>query len=125
MQALQCAESLLITHRLDACTEGLLVVGRNRPFVQHFNRLLQRPGAVRKFYKALTQHPPPTGASFAEVKCMHNWYRNCNQNLVMLVLHLCTTCVKLSASKQARTTQKLHAARLCCCKLQPSRQTGP
>ncbi|DBA92790.1 TPA: hypothetical protein ACH3X1_002981 [Trebouxia sp. C0004] len=60
-QALQCAESLLITHRLDACTEGLLVVGRNRPFVQQFNRLLQRPGAVRKFYKALTQHPPPTG----------------------------------------------------------------
>ncbi|DBB13532.1 TPA: hypothetical protein ACH3X3_000574 [Trebouxia sp. C0006] len=60
-QALQCAESLLITHRLDACTEGLLVVGRNRPFVQHFNRLLQQPGAVRKFYKALTQHPPPTG----------------------------------------------------------------
>ncbi|DBA66437.1 TPA: hypothetical protein ACH3X2_002415 [Trebouxia sp. C0005] len=60
-QALQCAESLLITHRLDACTEGLLVVGHNRPFVQHFNQLLQRPGAVRKFYKALTQHPPPVG----------------------------------------------------------------
>ncbi len=72
MQALQCAESFLITHRLDACTEGLLVVGRNRPFVQQFNRLLQRPGAVRKFYKALTLHPPPIGASSSEVICMHD-----------------------------------------------------
>ena len=97
MQALQCAESLLITHRLDACTEGLLVVGRNRPFVQHFNRLLQQPGAVRKFYKALTQHPPPTGASSAEVICMHNCYHYCNKNLAMSVLHLCSTCVRLSA----------------------------
>ena len=97
MQALQCAESLLITHRLDACTEGLLVVGRNRPFVQHFNRLLQRPGAVRKFYKALTQHPPPTGASFAEVTCMHDCYRKYNQNLAMLVLY-CQT-LRFKASK--------------------------
>ncbi len=97
MQALLCAESLLITHRLDACTEGLLVVGRTRPFVQHFNRLLQRPGAVRKFYKALTQHPPPTGASSAEVICMHNCYHHRNQKLAMLVLHLYSTCVSLCA----------------------------
>lgn len=90
MQALQCAESLLITHRLDACTEGLLVVGHNRPFVQHFNQLLQRPGAVRKFYKALTQHPPPVGASPIEMLCM----RNCYQNLAILVLCFCTTYVK-------------------------------
>ena len=97
MQALQCAESLLITHRLDACTEGLLVVGRNRAFVQHFNQLLQQPGAVRKFYKALTQHPPPIGASSAEVACMCNCYHNCYQTLAMLLLHLCSTCVKLFA----------------------------
>ncbi|KAL3148480.1 hypothetical protein ABBQ38_013923 [Trebouxia sp. C0009 RCD-2024] len=60
-QALQCKEPLLITHRLDACTEGLLVVGRTLAFVQHFNRLLQQPGGVRKHYKALTQKPPPLG----------------------------------------------------------------
>ena len=60
-QALQCKQPLLITHRLDACTEGLLVVGRHVAFVQHFNKLLQQPGAVEKFYKALTQYPPPSG----------------------------------------------------------------
>lgn len=63
LQALQCKQPLLITHRLDACTEGLLVVGRSLAFVQHFNKLLQEPGAVRKYYKALTQQPPPLGAA--------------------------------------------------------------
>ena len=63
LQALQCKQPLLITHRLDACTEGLLVVGRTLAFVQHFNKLLQEPGAVRKYYKALTQQPPPLGAA--------------------------------------------------------------
>lgn len=36
-------------------------MGRNTAFVQHFNKLLQQPGAVRKYYKALTQHRPSTG----------------------------------------------------------------
>ncbi len=90
MQALQCAESLLITHRLDACTEGLLVVGRNRPFVQHFNRLLQRPRAVRKFYKALTQHPPPIGASSLEMICTHRLPKSGNVSVASLY-HLCQT----------------------------------
>ena len=62
LKVLQCKQPLLITHRLDACTEGLLVVGRTLAFVQHFNKLLQQPGAVRKYYKALTQKPPPLGA---------------------------------------------------------------
>ena len=67
LQALQCTEPLLITHRLDACTEGLLVVGRKRAFVQHFNQLLQQSGAVRKFYKTLTQYPPSVGESYLGV----------------------------------------------------------
>lgn len=70
LQALQCEQPLLITHRLDACTEGLLVVGRTLAFVQHFNKLLQQPGAVRKYYKALTQRPPPLGA--VSPACIHS-----------------------------------------------------
>ena len=60
MQALKLAESLLATHRLDTCTEGLVVLGRTAAFVSAFNRL-QLEGAVQKFYRALTLGPPPTG----------------------------------------------------------------
>ena len=61
MQALQYKEPLLVTHRLDHCTEGLLVLGRNKAFVQHFNQLLRQQGSVKKYYKALTQHAPACG----------------------------------------------------------------
>lgn len=61
MQALQLTEPLLVTHRLDMCTQGLVVLGKTTAFVQHFNKLLQQQGAVRKFYKTLTQSVPPLG----------------------------------------------------------------
>ncbi|BDA46168.1 probable mitochondrial RNA pseudouridine synthase Rpusd4 [Coccomyxa sp. Obi] len=62
-QALGESSPLLSTHRLDTCTEGLVVLGRKRDFVAAFNELLRLPGAVQKFYRALTKSPPPTGAS--------------------------------------------------------------
>ncbi len=39
-----------------------MVLGRKREFVAAFNELLRLPGAVQKFYRALTKSPPPTGA---------------------------------------------------------------
>jgi hypothetical protein len=41
-QALGLPEPLRVTHRLDQCTEGLLVLGRSRAFVAAFNALVQR-----------------------------------------------------------------------------------
>lgn len=58
-QALQYTEPLLVVHQLDVATE-LLVVGRNKAFVQHFNQLSQE-GGIEKYYKALTQQPPNIG----------------------------------------------------------------
>ena len=63
---------LLITHRLDVWTSGILVLGRTPAFVAAFNRLLQAHslghssgsgsgGGVRKLYRALSQHRPPEG----------------------------------------------------------------
>lgn len=42
MQALGLPQPLLITHRLDQCTEGLLVLGRTKSFVARFNELVKR-----------------------------------------------------------------------------------
>ena len=61
MQALELSQPLLVTHRLDSCTQGLVVLGKTTAFVQLFNKLLQQPGAIRKFYKTLTQFAPPVG----------------------------------------------------------------
>ena len=55
------AAPLLSIHRLDACTEGLVVLGRSRPFVAAFNRVSQEPGRVQKHYRTLTLQPPPLG----------------------------------------------------------------
>jgi hypothetical protein len=35
-------EPLLVTHRLDQCTEGVLVLGRTKRFVARFNELVSR-----------------------------------------------------------------------------------
>ena len=61
VQALQLPQQLLVTHRLDSCTQGLVVLGKTTAFVQLFNNLLQQPGRIRKFYKTLTQFAPPVG----------------------------------------------------------------
>ena len=60
-QALDEASPLLSTHRLDTCTEGLVVLGRKCIFVAAFNKLLGQPGALQKYYRALTKQAPPTG----------------------------------------------------------------
>ena len=64
-QALGEEEALRPTHRLDACTAGLVVLGRTAAFVAGFNKLLAAAGpprAVRKIYRALSAAPPPLGA---------------------------------------------------------------
>ena len=61
-QALGEAAPLLSVHRLDACTEGLVVLGRSRGFVAAFNRAMLDPGRVQKHYKALSTARPPLGA---------------------------------------------------------------
>lgn len=47
-------EDVLITHRLDVPTSGLLVLARNRDFLALFNHLLATRG-VKKFYRARVQ----------------------------------------------------------------------
>lgn len=42
--ALGLPAPLLVTHRLDQCTEGLLVLGKTRAFVRAFNELVRRSG---------------------------------------------------------------------------------
>lgn len=61
VQALELPEPLLSVHRLDTCTEGLVVLGRTAAFVSAFNKLLQSEGAVQKYYRTLTLRPPPQG----------------------------------------------------------------
>lgn len=60
-QAVQRQEPLLITHRLDTCTEGVLVLGKTVEFVRGFNSLMQIPGAVSKLYRAVSQQAAPLG----------------------------------------------------------------
>ncbi len=47
-------QEVLVTHRLDLPTSGLLVLARNREFLALFNRLLATRG-VKKFYRARVQ----------------------------------------------------------------------
>ena len=61
-QAVGHPEPLLITHRLDQATSGVLVLGKAPGFVARFNALIRSGDrAVRKFYRALTAAAPPTG----------------------------------------------------------------
>lgn len=41
-QAIGHPQPLLVTHRLDQCTEGLLVLGKSREFVSQFNAMIKR-----------------------------------------------------------------------------------
>lgn len=50
-------QNLFITHRLDSLTEGLIVYGKNKKFVQSFNDLLTRQ-QIEKKYVALTEKGP-------------------------------------------------------------------
>ena len=60
-QAIGRQAPLLITHRLDTCTEGVLVMGKTKEFVQRFNALLLVPGALQKTYRALARTPLQLG----------------------------------------------------------------
>lgn len=63
LQAIGSDEALLITHRLDTCTEGVLIAGKTKAFVRHFNDLLLVPGAIQKTYRALTRSPLQPGGA--------------------------------------------------------------
>lgn len=54
-------EPLHITHRLDTCTEGVLITAKTKEFVQRFNASLLMPGALQKIYRAVTRRPVSTG----------------------------------------------------------------
>ena len=53
---------LLVTTRIDQCTEGLVVLGMTSAFVARYNRLQQAPGCMRKLYRALSLRAPPLGS---------------------------------------------------------------
>eukprot|EP00899_Mesostigma_viride_P007411 jgi/Mesvir1/16671/Mv15073-RA.1 len=59
-RALQLPTPVLPTHRLDICTEGLLVMAKTKEFAAHFQALL-RARQVRKLYAAVTVAAPPLG----------------------------------------------------------------
>ena len=50
-------QSLFISHRLDSLTEGLIVYGKNKKFVQNFNDRLSKQ-QIEKKYVALTEKGP-------------------------------------------------------------------
>ncbi|CAI5511893.1 unnamed protein product [Closterium sp. Naga37s-1] len=59
-QAVELDRPLQLTHQLDLCTQGCVVMAKNRQFASHFNQLLQGR-KVRKLYKALTASAPAPG----------------------------------------------------------------
>ena len=61
VQAIGREEPLLITHRLDTCTEGVLIMGKTKAFVQHFNAAMMTKAALQKTYRALTRTSLSTG----------------------------------------------------------------
>lgn len=70
LQAIGRDGPLLSTHRLDTCTEGVLITGKTKAFVRHFNDLLLVPGKIQKTYRALTRSPlQPGGARSSEIEC--------------------------------------------------------
>ncbi|CAG9466215.1 unnamed protein product [Pedinophyceae sp. YPF-701] len=55
---------LLPTHRIDLCTEGVVVLATTRAFASAFNAVLSgrdASGALTKVYRALSWSPPPLG----------------------------------------------------------------
>ncbi|CAI5974569.1 unnamed protein product [Closterium sp. NIES-65] len=59
-QAVGLIRPLQLTHQLDLCTQGCVVMAKNRQFASRFNQLLQNR-KVRKLYKALTASAPAPG----------------------------------------------------------------
>lgn len=51
---------VFVTQRLDTPTEGLLILAKTKYFQSQFNRIL-RERKIKKLYKAMTEHPVPTG----------------------------------------------------------------
>jgi RNA pseudouridylate synthase len=64
VQAIGREEPLLITHRLDTCTEGVLIMGKTKAFVQQFNAAMMRKAALQKTYRALTRAPLSPGMTY-------------------------------------------------------------
>jgi len=61
-EAIGWPEPLMVTHRLDQCTEGLVVLGKTAAFVKYFNALLRdKADSVVKVYRTLTFTPPQLG----------------------------------------------------------------
>lgn len=65
-------EELLVTTRLDHCTEGLVVLGRTPSFVSRYNEMTRGFGRgekmYRKWYRALTAAAPQIGPLTHHVK---------------------------------------------------------
>ncbi|CAI7858236.1 unnamed protein product, partial [Closterium sp. NIES-53] len=59
-QAAGLNRPLQLTHQLDLCTQGCVVMAKNRQFASRFNQLLQ-DRKVRKLYKALAASAPAPG----------------------------------------------------------------
>ncbi|XP_024522388.1 RNA pseudouridine synthase 6, chloroplastic isoform X2 [Selaginella moellendorffii] len=59
-RALGMAFPLLVTHQIDNCTEGCVVLAKDKDFVSNFNRLL-RTRKVDKRYLVLAAFPVPLG----------------------------------------------------------------
>ena len=52
---------LLVTHRLDAATSGVMMLARDSSFARTFNNALRDRRHVKKLYRTLTLAPPPLG----------------------------------------------------------------
>lgn len=67
------AGSLLNTHRLDAGTEGVVVLARSQAFAAAFSKLLRdKTHCLRKTYRCLTAQPPP-GAAGPASRALCGW----------------------------------------------------
>lgn len=62
------------------------MLGRISNFVAAFNELLRQPGAVQKYYRALTMAPPPTGATHCN--CNLQVQHGCHSKSVQSMLSL-------------------------------------
>lgn len=113
-QALGEEEPLRPTHRLDACTAGLVVLGRTAAFVAGFNKLLAAAGpprAVQKIYRALSAAPPPLGALLCTLQCLYPLLSNLTTHLY----HPCVICQSGSSAasgcRNMRTLTQLMCGR--------------
>lgn len=68
-QATGFAGTLMVTSRLDSCTQGVVLLGKSRTSVVAFNRLMRRDGALSKTYCALSEVAPPLGAHTGSRVC--------------------------------------------------------